>query len=425
VPDQAPIRVEHLTSLAFCDDKFIYKDKPYSFDEVAHVKFVAVRTQHSVNFIPTGTTYETDLQLFLANGQVLRIIPDRGFRHKEARFEAVLRAAEILSEITFTNRMEHYEAELARQKFLTWDGRQFAPNGDLFQSHEFKFNLRDKNVDARMGVFHLQCRHKRSGAAAALRSFFFDDDQIVDISTDRDCFLYFMKHHVGLSWSNERIRSKRRKSKEIYFDALLRLGAKICKIDGTVSAAELLAFKSHFGIDENVYPNASRVFREAIASKQDAKSLAREVYAIFDGAQQPLEYVLLGLLKIAAADGVIHDAERKLILDVGAEFHLTKSLHRLFSLFEGIGGEDRESRGKRGSSSVRDWYLRTLGLNSDAVLDDIKKAYRDLARLHHPDVLRAQGVPIDQIKDAEQVLKTINSAYEWLLRDFGVARGMN
>jgi len=239
---------------------------------------------------------------------------------------------------------------LAQRNFLTWDGRQFAPNGDVFQSHEFKFNLRDKNVDARLGVFHLQCHHKKPGFGGALRSFFFDDDQIVDISTDRDCFLYFMKHVVGLSWPNERIRSKRRKSREIYFDALLKLGAKICKVDGAVSAPELLAFKTHFGIDENAYPNASKVFRQAVASHQDAKSLAREIYAVFDGAQEPLEYVLLGLLKIAAADGVIHDAERKLIVEVGDEFHLTKSMHRLFILFEGMQGAGREARGKRASS---------------------------------------------------------------------------
>ena len=401
--------------------EFVYKDKSYPFDEVAHLKFTARRTEHRVNFVPTGTSFETDLRIFLTEGPVLRIIPDRGFLQKEARFEAILRAAEILSEITFTKRMEDYESELAKRNFLTWDGRQFARNGDVFQSHEFKFNLRDKNVDARLGVFHLHC-HRKLGFGATLKGFFFDSDQIVDISTDRDCFLYFMKNVVGVSWPNEVVRGKRRKSKDIYFDAILKLGAKVCKADGAVSAPELVAFKTHFGIDEDTYPSAGKIFREAIGSNQDARSLAREIYNIFDGAQQPLEYVLLGLLKIAAADGVIHEAERRLVVDVGEEFHLTKSMRRLFALFEGMQGAARDARDKRAPSSIRDWYLLTLGLGSDAILGDIKKAYRDLARLHHPDVLRAQGVPIDQIKDAEQILKTINTAYDWLCRDFGTAQ---
>ena len=185
------------------------------------------------------------------------------------------------------------------------------------------------------------------------------------------------------------------------------------------------ATSSH-GTEDSLHATAiysNKVFREAIASSPDIRSVAREIHRIFDGAHQPLEYVLLGLLKIAAADGVIHDAERRLIVDVGEEFHLTQSIRRLFALFEGMQGAAREAQGKRPSSNIRDWYLRTLGLGSDAVLDDIKKAYRNLARLHHPDVLRAQGVPIDQIKDAEQILKTINTAYDWLCREFAQLRG--
>lgn len=152
--------------------------------------------------------------------------------------------------------------------------------------------------------------------------------------------------------------------------------------------------------------------------------MAREIYSLFDGAQQPLEYVVLGLLKVAAADGEIHDAERKLIVDVGEQFQLAASMQRLFALFEGMKNGARAQR-IHTAFSVRDWYLRTLGLNSNAVLEDVKRAYRDLARLHHPDVLRAQGVPIDQIRDAEEVLRTINTAYEWLCRDFAPDRRVN
>jgi len=170
MPGPEPIQIEHLSSLSFYDDNFVYKNKSYSFDDVVHVKFTATRTQHSVNFVPTGTSFETDLRVVLVAGPVLRITPDRGFLQKEARFEAILRAAEILSEITFTKRMENYESELAEHNFLTWDGRQFARNGDVFQSNEFKFNIKDKAVDARLGIFHLHCQYRKSGFGAALKS---------------------------------------------------------------------------------------------------------------------------------------------------------------------------------------------------------------------------------------------------------------
>jgi len=221
------IQLEHISSLVFHEDSFVFEEKPYSFDEVVHVKFTASKTQHSINFIPTGTSFETDLRVLLSDGKSLRIKADRGFLQREARFEAILRAAEIIAEVTFTQRMENYESELADRGFITWDGRQFASNGDLFQAHEFRFNLKDKAVEARLGVFHLQCHHQKPGLAATLKSVFIGDDQLIDISTDRDCFLYFMKNFVGLSWPNEQIRSKRRKSQHVYYDAILKLGAKL------------------------------------------------------------------------------------------------------------------------------------------------------------------------------------------------------
>ena len=52
-------------------------------------------------------------------------------------------------------------------------------------------------------------------------------------------------------------------------------------------------------------------------------------------------------------------------------------------------------------------YYKTLGISKDATQDDIKKAYRKLARKYHPDMN-----PND--KTAEQKFKEINEANEVL-----------
>ena len=51
-------------------------------------------------------------------------------------------------------------------------------------------------------------------------------------------------------------------------------------------------------------------------------------------------------------------------------------------------------------------YYQTLGVTRDANKDEIKRAYRRLARKYHPDVNKEAG--------AEEKFKEINRAYEVL-----------
>ncbi|RYD72605.1 MAG: J domain-containing protein, partial [Verrucomicrobiaceae bacterium] len=52
-------------------------------------------------------------------------------------------------------------------------------------------------------------------------------------------------------------------------------------------------------------------------------------------------------------------------------------------------------------------YYKTLGVSKNATHDDIRKAFRKLAREYHPDVAKDK-------KTAEAKFKEINEAYEVL-----------
>ena len=54
-------------------------------------------------------------------------------------------------------------------------------------------------------------------------------------------------------------------------------------------------------------------------------------------------------------------------------------------------------------------YYETLGVPKTASADEIRKAFRKLARQHHPDMVKAA-----EKKSAEEKFKAINEAYEVL-----------
>ena len=60
-------------------------------------------------------------------------------------------------------------------------------------------------------------------------------------------------------------------------------------------------------------------------------------------------------------------------------------------------------------------YYAVMGVARDATQDDIKRAYRKLARKYHPDVSKEA--------DAERRFKELGEAYE-VLKDPGKARGL-
>jgi DnaJ like chaperone protein len=180
--------------------------------------------------------------------------------------------------------------------------------------------------------------------------------------------------------------------------------------------------KKYFGIDDEVVPGAQRVFVDAAASRDDGMAAAKEIRAILEDKREPLEYILIGLMQVAAADGRFHRAEVDFIRRIAEVFSFSKAdVERLFSVFKEFDEHRASSRDKNGKKAGNPWLannLRILGLEGEVSFGTVKTAYRELVKKHHPDLLRAQGVPAENIRNAEKFLKVINVTYEWLERHY-------
>ncbi|MCB9981167.1 MAG: TerB family tellurite resistance protein [Rhodospirillales bacterium] len=414
--DEEGLALEYLEDLTFYDENFVYKDCDYPYEDILSIKYTATAIKKSVNFVPTGTSYETYLCLHLADGFKLTIDQESSFlgiKEKE-KAEAIMRASGIFHEITFTNRMERYEKQLNEKGYISWGNYQFGKNGDFFKKNELLFNLKDDGVIKALDVFTFETGKKPQNFKQSFAKFW-KGNEVIDISTDKDCFLYFMKNYLGFTWKNEPVKDKKKPRQHEFFEAMLVLGAKVCNADGRVDTEEIQTFKTYFGIDESSFPGSAEIFAKATASAGGVEASAQKVYSIFEGQQELLEHIIIGLLQIAAADGVITDDEVRVIEKVCAAFKFSKTeTERLFLIFDHIRKEKKSSSRTHYSSSTRTEHLKILGLSANASHDEVKVAYKELVRKHHPDLLMSQGVPLKRIKDSEEILKAVNAAYNWL-----------
>lgn len=187
---------------------------------------------------------------------------------------------------------------------------------------------------------------------------------------------------------------------------VIALGAKMAKIDGAVSRAEVNAFKEVFRIRPQDVRTVARIFDAAKRDPHGYAPYARQIGALFRHEPAVLEELLAGLFHIARADGEIG----------AAEMDYLRAVARLFGLDAAAFARVHAAFAK---PQARDAYA-VLGLDHDAADDEIKKTYRRLIRENHPDTLIAKGMPEEFVAVATQRMAAINAAYDQIERERGL-----
>ncbi|MBY0423234.1 MAG: molecular chaperone DjiA [Parvularculaceae bacterium] len=179
--------------------------------------------------------------------------------------------------------------------------------------------------------------------------------------------------------------------------ALIALSAKMAKADGVVTDDEIAAFRAFFTFPEDEADKVRMIYSLAQQDVAGFESYLNRVQRLFEGEPEVLEDVLDCLFHVAGADGVEHPRERQLLESAAKAFKLPDAAYRrLRAVHLGTDADDP---------------FAVLGVAPDASRDEIKSAYRNLAREHHPDALLARGVPPSLIKIAEQRMAAINAAF--------------
>ena len=180
--------------------------------------------------------------------------------------------------------------------------------------------------------------------------------------------------------------------------ALVALGAKIAKADGQVRSEDIAAFNQVFKFAEGDAQAIAKLFNMASETTLGAEYYASRIARKFRARPAALEDVLDGLFHIALADQVLTDDEESYLEMVSDRFGFS---HR----------EYRRIRASHCGADESDPYL-ILGVDPDVSDADLKRAYRRMAAMNHPDRLIARGVPPQLQKLANHKMAIINAAYK-------------
>jgi DnaJ like chaperone protein len=187
--------------------------------------------------------------------------------------------------------------------------------------------------------------------------------------------------------------------------AVVALSAKMAAADGVVLQIERDAFAEVFKTPESETRNVQRIFDLAKQDVAGFESYARQIVEMLAGEPQLKRDVFEGLFNIAAADGVLHQAEEAYLEQVARIFGFSDAIYR----------------------SVRAQFVHdpddpytVLGLTPNVSNDDLRTRYRKLVRENHPDAMMARGVPKEFIDMATRKLAAINSAYEQIVQERGL-----
>jgi DnaJ like chaperone protein len=236
--------------------------------------------------------------------------------------------------------------------------------------------------------------------------------------------------HSGAAEPNRRLNGTENLAEigERFFRATFRVMGYLAKADGRVSEREISAAR---GVMSDLRLNPLQV-RAAIeyftAGKQEGFDPAAELDSlrhICQGRPELLRVFLEIQIRAALAGNDMEGPVRNLITRVANRLGIsplelaqieTVLRIRTGSFHQGQSHGNGQSYARHTSAEQLEQAYKVLETTPNASKDEIVKAYRRQLSRHHPDKLKANGLPDSMIEHAKQRTQLIIEAYE-LIRE--------
>ena len=222
--------------------------------------------------------------------------------------------------------------------------------------------------------------------------------------------------------------------------SIMALAAIVAKSDGSISREEIKLIKQFvvktFGLayeELNDYADAFEYGKDHPERYKDFTYVITSYYKRRD----ILVAIAYLLVKITIKDGanisrVEEEQVRSILAELGISSYEYESIKASFRQEQyaygyenygqyGYNQSNNRSFYTQGNQSLTKKYADILGVDENASLAEIKKAYRKLVKEYHPDKIAAESMPEEYAQFANQKIIEINEAYEYLknLRENG------
>ena len=190
---------------------------------------------------------------------------------------------------------------------------------------------------------------------------------------------------------------------------LVQILINIAKIDGQVTKEEVSTIRRFF--QYNLHYSQTQMLwvrdliKEAITADVTLDSLLQEFRSTF--AYEPRLILLELIYQILYTRATVPENELQIARNIARYLEISSYDQRTIEA-------KYMYRGRQAAAAPRDsaeQYYAVLGLEPEADMEAIKKAYRKLSMTYHPDKVRHLGDEFKKV--AEEKMKEINAAYDY------------
>ena len=187
---------------------------------------------------------------------------------------------------------------------------------------------------------------------------------------------------------------------------------KVAKADGHVDALEAQLVGIMFDDISAIFPEPTKtkdILKEIFDEEKDNLDNLAEIAQALGKAtkrDRAKQQQFMGfLIQLAFVDGEVSRSEDEVLMTIAQAFEFDPdNYHAIFDQFENI------MKNVKPKANISDAYA-LLGVKESDDISVVKKAYRDLVRQYHPDIIKSQNRDEAYMKEATAKTQEINQAY--------------